>query len=76
MLNLTLVDLPGITKIPVQDQPEDIEDRIRSLCIKYGQPQNSILLSVSGANNDLANSESLKLAMSLDPEGNYFYLCN
>lgn len=69
VLNLTLVDLPGITKLPVQDQPEDIEDRIRNLCIKYGKQQNSIILSVSSANNDLANSESLKLAMSLDPEG-------
>ncbi|KAJ1958395.1 Dynamin- GTPase protein, partial [Linderina pennispora] len=31
VLNLTLVDLPGITKIPVGDQPADIEVQTREL---------------------------------------------
>jgi dynamin 1-like protein len=29
VVNLNLIDLPGITKIPIQGQPEDIEARIK-----------------------------------------------
>lgn len=35
VLNLTLVDLPGLTKIPVGDQPTDIERQIRNLVLDY-----------------------------------------
>uniref|UniRef100_A0A673M4E6 Dynamin-type G domain-containing protein n=1 Tax=Sinocyclocheilus rhinocerous TaxID=307959 RepID=A0A673M4E6_9TELE len=31
VLNLTLVDLPGMTKVPVGDQPSDIEFQIRDM---------------------------------------------
>lgn len=31
VLNITLIDLPGITKVPVGDQPSDIEARIRKM---------------------------------------------
>ncbi|RYR65892.1 hypothetical protein Ahy_A03g011818 isoform D [Arachis hypogaea] len=31
VLDITLVDLPGITKVPVGDQPSDIEARIRTM---------------------------------------------
>lgn len=55
MLNLTLVDLPGITKVPVGDQPSDIEKQIRDMCLKYIENPNSIILAVSPANADLAN---------------------
>lgn len=68
-LNLTLVDLPGLTKVPVGDQPEDIEDQIRKLILTYIRNPNSIILAVSAANVDLATSESLKLAKQVDPEG-------
>lgn len=68
-LNLTLVDLPGLTKVPVGDQPEDIEDQIRKLILTYIENPNSIILAVSAANVDLATSESLKLAKQVDPEG-------
>ena len=68
IVNLTLVDLPGMTKVPFQDQPEDIEDRIRELCEKYSKDPSFIIVAVSAANNDLANSEALKLAMRLDHE--------
>ncbi|KAF8075249.1 Dynamin central region-domain-containing protein [Lyophyllum atratum] len=69
VLDLTLVDLPGLTKIPVGDQPSDIERQIRNLVIDYISKPNSVILSVSPANVDLANSESLKLARSVDPQG-------
>ncbi|THH29282.1 hypothetical protein EUX98_g4900 [Antrodiella citrinella] len=69
VLDLTLVDLPGLTKLPVGDQPSDIEKQIRSLVIDYISKQNCVILAVSAANVDLANSESLKLARSVDPQG-------
>ncbi|PSS03327.1 hypothetical protein EW026_g5003 [Hermanssonia centrifuga] len=69
VLDLTLVDLPGLTKIPVGDQPSDIERQIRSLVIDYISKPNCVILAVSPANVDLANSESLKLARSVDPQG-------
>jgi replication fork clamp-binding protein CrfC len=31
VLDLTLVDLPGLTKVPVGDQPEDIEKQVTFL---------------------------------------------
>ncbi|XP_006461708.1 hypothetical protein AGABI2DRAFT_185821 [Agaricus bisporus var. bisporus H97] len=69
VLDLTLVDLPGLTKIPVGDQPSDIEKQIRNLVVDYISKPNSVILAVSAANVDLANSESLKLARSVDPQG-------
>ncbi|CAG8461577.1 2746_t:CDS:10 [Funneliformis mosseae] len=71
VLNLTLVDLPGLTKIPVGDQPTDIENQTRNLISDYISKPNRhvIILAVSAANVDLVNSESLKLAKQVDPEG-------
>ncbi|GBC05540.1 hypothetical protein RclHR1_06280013 [Rhizophagus clarus] len=69
VLNLTLVDLPGLTKIPIGDQPTDIEKQTRSLIYEYISKPNSIILAVSPANVDLVNSESLKLAKQVDQEG-------
>ncbi|KAI9316177.1 Dynamin central region-domain-containing protein [Dichotomocladium elegans] len=69
VLNLTLVDLPGLTKIPIGDQPPDIEKQIRSLVLDYISKPNSIILAVSPANADIANSDSLKIARKVDPSG-------
>ena len=64
-----MVDLPGLTKVPVGDQPDDIEVQIRNLVMEYITNENSIILAVSAANNDIANSESLKLGREVDPLG-------
>lgn len=69
VLNLTLVDLPGITKVPIGDQPTDIEKQIRNLILEYIAKPNCIILAVSPANVDIVNSESLKLARQVDPQG-------
>ncbi|KAK3378003.1 Dynamin central region-domain-containing protein [Podospora didyma] len=69
VLNLTLVDLPGLTRVPVGDQPRDIERQIRDMIVKYIQKSNAIILAVTAANVDLANSDGLKLAREVDPEG-------
>ncbi|ODQ67782.1 putative vacuolar dynamin-like GTPase VpsA [Nadsonia fulvescens var. elongata DSM 6958] len=69
VLTLTLVDLPGLTKVPVGDQPKDIERLIKDMLLKFISKPNAIILSVTGANTDLANSDGLKLAREVDPEG-------
>ncbi|ESO12075.1 hypothetical protein HELRODRAFT_105218 [Helobdella robusta] len=69
VITLTLVDLPGITKVPVGDQPDDIEFQIRDMCLKYISNLHSIILAVTAANTDLATSEALKLAKEVDPDG-------
>lgn len=69
VLNLTLVDLPGVTKVPIGDQPKDIEKQTRELVVDYISRPNSIILAVSPANQDIVNSDSLKLARSADPQG-------
>ncbi|KZT20278.1 hypothetical protein NEOLEDRAFT_1229751 [Neolentinus lepideus HHB14362 ss-1] len=69
VLTLTLVDLPGLTKVPVGDQPRDIEKQIRDMLHKYISKPSCIVLAVTAANTDLANSDGLKLAREVDPEG-------
>ncbi|KAF2769805.1 hypothetical protein EJ03DRAFT_292578 [Teratosphaeria nubilosa] len=69
VLTLTLVDLPGLTKVPVGDQPRDIERQIKEMVLKQISKPNAIILAVTAANTDLANSDGLKLAREVDPEG-------
>ncbi|KAF8930138.1 vacuolar protein sorting-associated protein 1 [Haplosporangium gracile] len=69
VLTLTLVDLPGLTRLPVGDQPKDIERQIKDMIVKYITKPNAIILAVTAANTDLANSDGLKLARDVDPEG-------
>lgn len=69
VLTLTMVDLPGLTKVAVEGQPEDIADQIWDMNVEFGSNPNAILLAVTGANTDLASSDALKLARELDPRG-------
>jgi len=69
VLNLTLIDLPGITKVPVGDQPKDIENQIRKMIVQYISKPNCIILAVTAANTDIANSDALKLAREQDKRG-------
>ncbi|XP_074059501.1 dynamin-2 isoform X4 [Macrotis lagotis] len=69
VLNLTLIDLPGITKVPVGDQPMDIEYQIRDMILQFISKESSLILAVTPANMDLANSDALKMAKEVDPQG-------
>ena len=51
------------------EQPKDIELKIRELIKPYVDNPNSLVLALSKANDDLANSEALKLAREVDPDG-------
>lgn len=70
VLNLTLVDLPGLTKVTVPGQPADLPDQIRKMALQYVANPNAIILCVSAGNSDLATSDGIQLAKELDPEGN------
>jgi len=69
VLNLTLIDLPGMTKVAVGDQPPDIEIQIRCMLLEFIKSENCLILAISPANADLANSDALKIAKEVDPEG-------
>ncbi|GMI83749.1 dynamin-related protein 3A, non responding to oxylipins 15, ARABIDOPSIS DYNAMIN-LIKE 2 [Hibiscus trionum] len=69
VLDITLVDLPGITKVPVGDQPSDIEARIRTMIMSYIKQPSCLILAVTPANSDLANSDALQIAGNADPDG-------
>jgi hypothetical protein len=59
----------GFGQVPVGDQPLDIESQIRKMALTYITNPNSIILALSAANTDLANSDALKLAREVDPQG-------
>ncbi|XP_033729665.1 dynamin-1-like isoform X4 [Pecten maximus] len=69
VLNLTLIDLPGMTKVAVGDQPQDIEAQIRNMLMEFITKETCLILAVSPANTDLANSDALKIAKEVDPQG-------
>uniref|UniRef100_H3CYM6 Interferon-induced GTP-binding protein Mx n=1 Tax=Tetraodon nigroviridis TaxID=99883 RepID=H3CYM6_TETNG len=69
VLNLTLIDLPGMTKVPVGDQPIDIEHQIRDMLLQFITKESCLILAVTPANTDLANSDALKMAKEVDPQG-------
>ncbi|XP_054861327.1 dynamin-3 isoform X4 [Amphiprion ocellaris] len=69
VLNLTLIDLPGMTKVAVGDQPADIEHQIRDMLMQFITKESCLILAVTPANTDLANSDALKIAKEVDPQG-------
>ncbi|XP_056088651.1 dynamin-3 isoform X8 [Rhinichthys klamathensis goyatoka] len=69
VLNLTLIDLPGMTKVAVGDQPHDIEHQIRDMIMQFITRESCLILAVTPANTDLANSDALKVAKEVDPQG-------
>uniref|UniRef100_A0A673GT16 Interferon-induced GTP-binding protein Mx3-like n=1 Tax=Sinocyclocheilus rhinocerous TaxID=307959 RepID=A0A673GT16_9TELE len=67
--DLTLIDLPGIARVPVEGQPEDIGKQIKRLIMKYIKKRETINLVVVPCNIDIATTEALKMAQEVDPEG-------
>ncbi|CAI2359444.1 unnamed protein product [Moneuplotes crassus] len=65
--NLTLIDLPGFTKLDLDDQEAGISKDIEALVMEYIIKKNTIILAISPANNDIANSDGLLYAKKVDP---------
>ena len=66
--DLRLIDLPGYIRVASADQPPSLQQGIESLCAKYVKAPN-IILAISAADVDLANSDALRVAKSVDPTG-------
>ncbi|XP_059824735.1 interferon-induced GTP-binding protein Mx-like [Hypanus sabinus] len=67
--DLTLIDLPGITRVAVGNQPRDIGDQIKQLIGSYIKEDKTINLVVIPCNVDIATTEALKMAQEVDPTG-------
>jgi GTP-binding protein EngB required for normal cell division len=66
--DLSLIDLPGYIQVVGRDQPADMKEKIAELCEKYIQQPN-IILAISAADVDLANSTALRASRKVDPRG-------
>lgn len=69
VVNLTLIDLPGLTKVAVEGQPESIVQDIDKLVRSYVEKPNCIILAITPANQDVATSDAIKMAREVDPTG-------
>uniref|UniRef100_A0A8C4VGX0 Uncharacterized protein n=1 Tax=Gopherus evgoodei TaxID=1825980 RepID=A0A8C4VGX0_9SAUR len=67
--DLTLIDLPGIARVAVGNQPKDIGNQIINLIKKYICKQQTINLVVVPSNVDIATTEALRMAKEVDPKG-------
>ncbi|EAZ63527.2 mitochondrial dynamin-like GTPase [Scheffersomyces stipitis CBS 6054] len=66
--DLSLVDLPGYIQVEAADQPLELKQKIRKLCDRYLEAPN-IILAISAADVDLANSSALRASRTADPRG-------
>ncbi|XP_022737244.1 dynamin-related protein 1E-like isoform X2 [Durio zibethinus] len=69
VVNLTLIDLPGLTKVAVEGQPDSIVQDIESMVRSYVEKPNCIILAITPANQDIATSDAMKLSREVDPTG-------
>lgn len=66
--DLSLIDLPGYIQVVGRDQPPQLKQKISDLCDRYIQAPN-IILAISAADVDLANSTALRASRRVDPRG-------
>ena len=69
--DLTLIDLPGITRIPIKgsDQTVDVEKVTKEMALRYVGDIRTIILCVIPANADISCSDALQMARQIDPKG-------
>ncbi|KAK9158885.1 hypothetical protein Scep_005459 [Stephania cephalantha] len=67
--DLTMVDLPGITRVPVLGQPEDIYEQISKIIMEYITPKETIILNVLSATVDFPTCESIRMSLAVDKSG-------
>lgn len=66
--DLSLIDLPGYIQVTGRDQPPELKEKIAQLCEKYIRAPN-VILAISAADVDLANSTALRASRRMDPRG-------
>ncbi|KAL8264314.1 hypothetical protein R6Q59_022444 [Mikania micrantha] len=67
--DLTMIDLPGITRVPVHDQPENIYEQISEIIMEHIKPEESIILNVLSATVDFPTCESIRMSRRVDTTG-------
>jgi GTP-binding protein EngB required for normal cell division len=67
--DLTLIDLPGITRIAVGDQPKNIYEITKEMAHRYISDPRTIILCVCAANVDVTTSDGLLMAQRVDKAG-------
>ncbi|KAJ4839252.1 Dynamin- protein 4C, partial [Turnera subulata] len=67
--DLTMVDLPGITRVPVKGQPENIYEQIADIINEYIKPEESVILNVLSATDDFTTCESIRMSQKVDKNG-------
>jgi hypothetical protein len=67
--NLTLIDLPGITQVACKDkgQPDDIKEQIENLIGEYIKSEETIILAVVPAREDVEADVGVGLIKKYDP---------
>ncbi|XP_077212562.1 dynamin-related protein 5A-like [Tasmannia lanceolata] len=69
VVNLTMIDLPGLTKVAVEGQPDSVVADIENMVRSFIEKPNCIILAISPANQDLATSDAIKISREVDPKG-------
>ncbi|KAF2312008.1 hypothetical protein GH714_027740 [Hevea brasiliensis] len=64
--NLTMINLLGITRVPVHSQPKDIYEQIAGTITEYIRPKESIILNVLSATVDFPTCESIRKSQQGD----------
>jgi GTP-binding protein EngB required for normal cell division len=67
--DLTLIDLPGITRVPLPGQDPEIERITKEMAGRYCKDPRTIILCVISANADMSTSDGLQMARIWDPSG-------
>lgn len=65
--SLTLVDMPGLTKVATADQPASTVADIEKMAKKFIVSKNVVIVAVSAANADIATSDGVRVAKEVDP---------
>ena len=65
--SLTLVDMPGLTKVATADQPASTVADIETMAKKFIASKNVVIVAVSAANADIATSDGVRVAKEVDP---------
>uniref|UniRef100_A0A0A9GQG3 Dynamin-type G domain-containing protein n=1 Tax=Arundo donax TaxID=35708 RepID=A0A0A9GQG3_ARUDO len=68
VVNLTLIDFPGLTKVAVDGQPDSIVQDIENMVCSFIEKPNCSILAISPANQDLAASDAIKISWEVDPK--------
>eukprot|EP01090_Pellita_catalonica_P005385 TRINITY_DN1536_c0_g3_i1.p1 TRINITY_DN1536_c0_g3~~TRINITY_DN1536_c0_g3_i1.p1 ORF type:complete len:595 (-),score=108.06 TRINITY_DN1536_c0_g3_i1:1528-3312(-) len=73
--DLTLIDLPGMTRVPIKGQHAGIEETITAMYKRYMKPEEHILLNVASGLADFSISKALEMSRKMDPNGKRTLLC-